>query len=349
LKQRLGKYELLKHLGTGAMASVWHARDTLLGRECALKIISEELLHGSDTARERFIQEGRLSARLDHPNIVAVYELGIEGDRPFIAMEYLPGIDLVDLLERRQPSLRAAVHIALQVARALEHAHGRGVIHRDVKPANIRILRGGRVKLVDFGIAMLVDEGLMRLTQSGIVVGSVSYLSPEQLRNHKPGRASDVFTFGLVLYELLTGRHPFDAETLHDVVCKVLEEPPPPIRNPQVPAELRALAACCLEKPLERRFGSFEPIVQGLDRVQRRLASGPAAALEPSSGGHEQPDEAFEKTVLLDPGLLAPAAGAAPAAEPPHQPRSGAGPRKTSLRRLWSLLPRPRQARGEGG
>jgi serine/threonine-protein kinase len=289
LNGRLGKYELLDELGAGGMAVVYRAHDTLLQRTVALKVINQRL-HSGESARKRFLNEARVAAALSHPNIISIYELGVEDGFPFIAMEYLPGRDLRDLLDERQTlEVRHKVNIALQIARALEHAHGRGVIHRDVKPANIRILESGIVKLMDFGIAKFLEEETSRLTRTGAVVGSTPYLSPEQLQGEEPSAASDAFAFGIVLYELLTYVRPFNAANPAATVYRILHVEAPPILDEQVPERLKSLVEACLRKPSATRLSSFPEIVRELLAIRSELAVAAGPAGVPAGVSYEPP------------------------------------------------------------
>ncbi len=268
---RIGKYEILGQLGAGGMGVVYRARDTTLDRFVALKVLRQKLRAG-DNARKRFLNEARVAAALTHPNIVGIYELGFQEDQPFIAMEYLSGRDLGELIERRHPlSLRQRAGIALQVARALEHAHSHGVIHRDVKPANIRILKNGLVKLMDFGIAKATGELLPGLTTTGAVIGSALYMSPEQARGETLTPASDIFSFGAVVYEILTGRRPFAADSIAAVIFRILAEEPPPLTPEQATPELKQLVKRCMHKSVGQRFQSFTPIIRILQSIRRQI------------------------------------------------------------------------------
>jgi serine/threonine-protein kinase len=272
---RLGKYEILGEIGAGGMAVVYKARDSLLERTIALKVINQRL-QPDESAYKRFLNEAKVAAALTHPNIVVIHELGIDEGRPFIAMEYLPGRDLRELIERGVPlELRQKIDIALQVALALDHAHGRGVIHRDVKPANIRLLDSGFVKLMDFGIAKITTEELTRLTRTGTVIGTACYMSPEQVRNETLTPASDVFSFGCVLYELLSYHKAYDASDTLAVLYQILyAEPPqlPPGQDP-IEAECCRLVEGCLKRSVAERFPSFAPVLDTLSALQRQLSS----------------------------------------------------------------------------
>jgi eukaryotic-like serine/threonine-protein kinase len=289
MDERLGKYEILGELGAGGMAVVYKARDTMLDRVVALKVINQRL-QPDENAYKRFLHEAKVAAALSHPNIVVIHELGIEEGRPFIAMEYLSGRDLRDVLERGPPlSLRQKIDIALQVALALDHAHAHGVIHRDVKPANIRLLDSGFVKLMDFGIAKITASDLTALTRTGAVIGTASYMSPEQVRNEPLTPAADIFSFGCVLFEILSGRRAYAAADTLAVLYQILYAEPPtlPAVDDPIEAECRRLVDRCLKKSVAERPGSFGPILATLSALQRqlqshdsgRISTGPAQAV----------------------------------------------------------------------
>jgi serine/threonine-protein kinase len=266
----IGKYEILEQLGAGGMAVAYKARDTLLGRIVALKVIKHKP-DTADTAYKRFLHEARIAAGLTHPNIVTIHELGLHEGQPFIVMEYLPGQDLWDLVQHKQPlGLSRTIHIALQTASALRHAHAQGVIHRDVKPHNIRILPDDAVKLIDFGIAKLSSGEATQLTQEGTVIGTIAYMSPEQVRGQPLTPASDIFSFGIVLYELVTNTKPFAGSTTGALIYSILAADPPSIPNAAAPRPLRLLIERCLKKSPAERFPSFDPIVEALSRLQQQ-------------------------------------------------------------------------------
>ncbi len=270
--RKIGKYELGSKIGSGGMAVVYQAHDVELGRQVALKLINH-VLEDTDTIRKRFLNEANVAVSLNHPNIIFVYDLGVEGDRLYMAMEYLPGRDLNEIIEDKIPlSVKQKIQIVLQTAKALQHAHGRGVIHRDIKPSNIRIVDGGGIKLMDFGIAKLLSRELTRLTSTGSAMGSPSYMSPEQILGEEITPASDVFGFGIVLYELLTYRKPFTGPTPVSRAYKIVNEPPEPIVE-DVPDGLRKLIDACLAKSVEDRFHSFDPVIDELLVLQQYYRS----------------------------------------------------------------------------
>ncbi len=225
ITQKLGKFEILASLGQGAMGHVYRARDPVLDRELALKTVAPELLAKADTMA-RFQREARAAARLQHPNIVTIYELGEVNGTLYIAMELLEGMDLAEAMGRPDRlSTAQKIRIAVEICRALDFAHKRGVFHRDVKPANVRLLKDGTVKIVDFGIARLEDSSM---TRTGLMLGTPSYMAPEVLRGGRVDHRADMWATGIVLYEMLRGIRPFEAPTIAALVYKIVHEPPPP-------------------------------------------------------------------------------------------------------------------------
>ena len=210
------------------MGTVYKAYDPLLARVVAVKVISGQFSSQPDL-RERFFREARAVARLDHPNIVTVYDLGEQDGLPYLAMQFLEGRDLEHRMRSPEGmSLARKVEVALSIAAGLSHAHACGIVHRDVKPANVFITDDGQIKLLDFGLARLVTS---ELTRSNVMVGTVSYMAPEQLRGEKTDHRVDIFSFGVVLYELLGGRKPFQAESFASTMYKILEETPEPLEH----------------------------------------------------------------------------------------------------------------------
>jgi serine/threonine protein kinase len=205
--KKMGKYELIEQVGRGAMGEVYKAQDPFIGRLVALKTITGALT-GRPDLLERFYQEARSAGTLQHPNIVTVYELGKEGETPFIAMEFIEGESLESMIERRPVlTLTQKVSYIIPVCRALDYAHKRGVVHRDIKPGNVMITKEGGVKVVDFGIARLMDSSH---TQTNTIIGTLGYMSPQQIRGERADERSDIWACGVMLYELLTFQRPFD-------------------------------------------------------------------------------------------------------------------------------------------
>ncbi|MFN7985919.1 MAG: WD40 repeat domain-containing serine/threonine protein kinase [Thermoanaerobaculia bacterium] len=268
--ERLGPYEIVSRIGAGGMGEVWRARDTRLGREVAIKILTRTGSSDADRIR-RFEVEMKAVGRLSHPNVLAVHDAGSHDGVPYLVTELLEGETLRDRLDRGPLPLKAAAGIAVEVAQGLAAAHSSGVVHRDLKPENVFLLRDGRVKLLDFGLAKLVEppspisfEGLneaetaARLTVSGIVVGTVRYMSPEQIRGAPLDHRSDIFAFGAVLFEMLTGQVAFrKPSAIESLSATLAEDPISRLDDPTViPAEIEPVLRRCLEKDPESRFQS---------------------------------------------------------------------------------------------
>jgi hypothetical protein len=244
------------------MGEVFRAHDPVLNRDVAIKRIVAGL--GADEMiRKRFQREAEAAARLNHPNIITVYELGIEGDQLFMAMEMLSGIDLKQALVSRKLSLDEKLAIVEQICEGLAFAHARGVVHRDLKPANIHLLPNGKVKIMDFGLARLSGS---EMTSTGVVMGTPHYMSPEQVRGARADARSDIFALGCVLYEMLAGSKPFDAESMHAVLYKIMQEDPRPLTEavPGTPSELSQAVARALAKNPEERFQDASQMVAAI-------------------------------------------------------------------------------------
>jgi serine/threonine protein kinase len=254
---RNGRYVLERQLGHGGMASVYAARDTGLDRTVAVKVLADNLA-GDDDLRKRFLREARLAARLSHPNVVNVFDAGEDDGRPYIVMELVEGETLA---ERGRVSPAEARRLALQAARGLAHAHEAGLVHRDIKPGNLLLRRDGTLKIADFGIAWAAET--TALTQAGTVLGTAAYLAPEQALGEEVTPAADVYSLGAVLYELLTGRPPFEFESLPDLAEKQRAMAIAPVRElaPEVPRDLEDLVMRCLA-----RNPSYRPTAEELVR-----------------------------------------------------------------------------------
>ncbi len=264
-----GRYAVIEPVGSGGMADVYRARDELLGREVAVKVLSERF--ATDRAFvERFKREAQSAANLSHPNIVSLYDYGAEGSTYFIVMEFIDGRSLSDLIAEEGPLLpERAAEIASDVTKALERAHTAGLVHRDIKPSNIMLTSSGQTKVTDFGIVRaLGGDAEHTMTQTGMVIGTAAYLSPEQAQGNPVDARSDVYSLGCVLYEMLTGRAPFTGDTPLAIAYKhVREDPDPPsTANPDVPSALDAITLKALAKNADNRFLSAHEMNEDLQR-----------------------------------------------------------------------------------
>jgi len=251
---KIGRYEILDEIGQGAMGTVYRARDPLIERTVAIKTVPIAQLQqeGAD-AESRFLREAQSAGRLSHPNIVTIYDVGEADGLAYIAMEYLPGRTLRDLMDKGPMPLDLALDTAMQMAEAMAFAHEHGVIHRDIKPANVVVTgKRGQIKLTDFGIAHLVNSDH---TQAGQMLGSPRYMSPEQAMGREVDGRSDIFSLGAVLYEMLTGHYAFDGDSLPTIVYRVINEAPVPATTlrPRISAGLASLLAHMLNKKPEAR------------------------------------------------------------------------------------------------
>ncbi len=272
--RQVGRYQVKSRLGRGGMATVYRAHDPSIGRDVAIKFLHASLCEDED-CRMRFLREARAAGGLSHPNIVVVHDVGEIERRPYMAMELIDGLPLSDKLEKiRCLPVREVVIIGLQLARALEYAHARGIVHRDIKPGNIMILADGQtIKVADFGIAHMDDGSNEQRTMIGAVMGTPQYMSPEQTRGDKVDGRSDLFSAGIVLYQLLAGERPFRGESLVAVATKIATEDPPPLnqKRPEVPASLRRVVDRLLAKKPEQRYQSGKEVVEALQKVLQEI------------------------------------------------------------------------------
>ena len=268
-----GRYELEELVGVGGMAHVYRARDLNLDRTVAVKVLDDRIAAEAD-AVERFQREARMAAGLAHENIVAVIDRGDDNGRPFIVFEYFAGITLKQLVRTSGPlPIERALGLALQVARGLVFAHASGYVHRDVKPHNVLVDRDGRVKLTDFGIARSL-EATEGSTVTGTVMGSADYIPPEQAQARQVDERSDIYSLGVVLFELLTGELPFTGESFVAVALQHVNAPPPSVRarRAAVSSRLDAAVSKALSKSPERRFASMEAFAAELEGCLRDAA-----------------------------------------------------------------------------
>ncbi|HEY8249381.1 MAG TPA: serine/threonine-protein kinase [Burkholderiales bacterium] len=275
---QLGRYVIDSEIGRGAMGVVFKATDTVLQRTVAVKTVNMALEKDhADKYEARFYQEARAAGGLNHPNIVTVYDAGKAGDVVYMAMEYIQGVELRTLFVEGQPmGVPQALSIAAQVAEGLGYAHQQGVVHRDVKPANIMVVSEGPVKITDFGIARM--RASADLTQTGVMLGSPKYMSPEQVIGKRADHRSDIFSLGVILYEMLTGAAPFSGENVTALMYQIVNfaPPAPSTVNRQVPEMLDFVVAKMLAKPLDERYQDAREAARDLRECERSLA-GPAS------------------------------------------------------------------------
>jgi serine/threonine-protein kinase len=292
--ETISHYRILSKLGAGGMGEVYLAEDATLDRKVAVKFLSADS-DADEQAKKRLIREARTAAKLDHPNICSVYEVGEEDGRAFVVMQYIEGETLANRFRREATDLSESFDIAAQTADALAEAHSHGIIHRDIKPANIMITGRGQVKVMDFGLARLIqDEASPEtqaatkslLTEPGTVIGTVPYMSPEQVEGKALDARSDIFSFGSVLYEMLTGRQPFAAETAAATASAILTREPLPLTRfaPAVPSEMQRIVRKCLEKDRESRYQSARELLIDLRNLKRESESG--SIISEKTGSH---------------------------------------------------------------
>ena len=262
------RYEILELIGSGGMANVYKARCHRLNRLVAIKILKSDLADNADF-RRRFHDESQAVAQLSHANIVSVYDVSTNPDREYIVMELIDGITLKQYMERRgRMDWRESLHFITQIMRGLSHAHSRGIIHRDIKPQNIMVLRDGSVKVADFGIACLANQG-QTLTQEAL--GSVHYISPEQARGDRIDARSDIYSAGVVLYEMLTGRLPFEGDSAVSVAIQHLSSVPlaPRDIDPSIPEPLELICMKAMNSDPNKRYASADAMIEDLEKFRR--------------------------------------------------------------------------------
>jgi serine/threonine protein kinase len=290
---QLGRYEIISELGRGAMGVVYKARDPLLERTVAIKTVNMALEeNGAAQYEARFQQEARAAGGLNHPNIVTIHDVGKSGSTAYMAMEFIEGVELRSLLRPGEPlPLAQAVSIGAQIAEGLAYAHQRGVVHRDIKPPNIMVLQNGLVKITDFGIARMRTSAVQ--TQTGTMMGSPKYMSPEQVLGQRADHRSDLFSLGIILYEMLAGCAPFAGETLTAIMYQIVSFAPPAPSAVKlvVPEMLDVIIAKALAKPLEERYQDAAELARDLRACERELASAAGVPpLEPGAPGFSPGD-----------------------------------------------------------
>ncbi|HEY0724426.1 MAG TPA: serine/threonine-protein kinase, partial [Pyrinomonadaceae bacterium] len=309
-EETIAHYRILEPLGAGGMGAVYKAYDKKLQRVVALKVLPQEYVSQQDR-RRRFYQEARAASALNHPHILTVYEVGEEDGKPYIAMEYIEGETLRKKIKSRTLKLRQILDIAIQIADGLGKAHDAGIIHRDLKPENLMINRDGYAKILDFGLAKLIaqrdralaaadseQKTLLRVeTESGTLMGTVNYMAPEQLLGQRVDRRCDVFSFGVVLCEMLTGVAPFVHDNRIDTMHAILHREPllPNHNHPEVPEELQRILGKALAKPAKDRYQSLPDFAADLRALKRDLDLGKAVPI-----GVSRTKLTLRRTVVAD-------------------------------------------------
>ncbi len=320
-----GRYEIVERIGGGGMAIVYKAYDTLLHRHVAVKVLREQFVHDEEFI-QRFRREARSAASLSHPNVVSIYDVGQDEDIHYIVMEYIEGGTLNDIIKERAPlQAEEAVKIASQICDALDHAHQNGIIHRDIKPHNILISKSGRIKVTDFGIARAAASS--HITQTGAVLGSVHYFSPEHAKGVAQGEKSDIYSLGAVLYQMVTNRLPFAGDSPISVALKHLQEDfeEPRSINPLLPQSLENIILKALRKRPEERYESARAMLEDLEtcllperRDERKVF-------------YEPEDDDDEKTIIM-PAIREHTVAVNYGQEDEEMPKHGAG-----SRRAWQM------------
>jgi serine/threonine-protein kinase len=300
----IGRYEILGEIGKGAMGVVYRANDPLLSRVVAIKTVN--MSSDPDEMAEyeaRFYQEAKAAGGLNHPNIVTIHDIGKAGNVVYMAMEFLEGEELRELMKPGEPlAVARAVEIAAQMAEGLAYAHQHGVVHRDIKPANIMILRSGPAKITDFGIARMRSAEVR--TQTGVVLGSPRYMSPEQVAGKRAEPRSDIFSLGVIFYEMLTGKAAFTGDDITSVMYQILNvvPPPPSSVNPAVPQVLDFIVAKALAKTSEDRYQDAAELARDLHESAKSIPAGPAPAAERTAAQPKLDPQAQAAVVRSLPG-----------------------------------------------
>jgi eukaryotic-like serine/threonine-protein kinase len=286
--QQIGSYQMVSLLGAGGMGVVYQARDTRLRRPVAIKVLPADKVTDPERKR-RFIQEARAASALNHPNIIAIYDIGTESGVDFIVMEYVVGKTLDQLIGRKGMGLSEALKLAVQMADALAKAHSAGIVHRDLKPTNVMVTEDGLVKVLDFGLAKLTELSgsadaatltLEHRTEEGTIVGTVSYMSPEQAEGKRVDVRSDIFSFGSVLYEMVTGQKAFQGDTKMSTLAAIMNQEPKPVSQlvPGIPHDLEKIVQRCLRKDRERRWQNMSDLKVALQELKEESDSGKLVA-----------------------------------------------------------------------
>jgi eukaryotic-like serine/threonine-protein kinase len=282
LPEKIGRYQIVERIGRGAMGVVYRAHDSAMGRDVALKVLTADLEDDPDI-RVRFHREAEAAARLSHPNIITIFDVGEDGDRFFMVMELLRGATLREFLKQNEAALPHKLDLMIQLCAGLGSAHNASIYHRDIKPGNIFVRADGILKILDFGVARLASSSM---TAAGFIVGTPDYMSPEQARGENIDARSDIFSLGGVFYFMLTGRKPFPATELPGLFNQIQNDEPAPLLESEAPPELAAVITKTLSKKVDGRYQSCQELLDDLESVRlryprsahRAVESGPAKA-----------------------------------------------------------------------
>src|SRR5688572_16827987 len=284
--QTLGHYRIESKLGEGGMGEVYKSRDTSLSRYAAIKILHSDRIADPER-RRRFVQEAQTASALNHPNIVHIYDIDTSADMDFIAMEFVPGKTLDQSIGRKGLPVKETLAYAVQIADALAAAHAAGIVHRDIKPGNIMATENGSIKVLDFGLAKLTERGepdprgttvtMEAETKEGALLGTIAYMSPEQAEGKKLDARTDIFSFGLLLYEMLAGRRAFGGDSNLSILAAILREDPAPLAGMRkdIPRDLMRIVTRCIRKDPGRRFQVMEDVKLALEEVGEDSESAP--------------------------------------------------------------------------
>jgi len=280
MTMKFGRYEVISEIGRGSMGVVYKAHDPNLDLTVALKVLRQDRL-SSDAFVKRFLSEAKALGRLDHPNIIRVYNVDEDQGNVYIAMEFIEGESLNDVIQKKKFTPEEIIEIGSTVAATLDYAHRQGIIHRDIKPSNILIRSDGRLKITDFGIAHIEDSAAPKQTQAGEILGTPAYMSPEQVLSRQVDGRSDIFSLGVILYELSAGRMPFPGQNLAAIFNAITQIEPAPVNagNPDIPDDLSGVIAKCLQKNPDGRFSSGHELLSALKACSEK--EGPAAVTAP--------------------------------------------------------------------
>jgi serine/threonine protein kinase/Tol biopolymer transport system component len=306
---RLSQYEILSPLGAGSMGEVYRARDSRLERDVAIKVLPE-LMSADPDRLHRFEVEAKAAAALNHPNILAVYQMGTYAGVPYLVSELLKGMTLSECVRRGPVPLRKAIDYGVQIAHGLAAAHEKGIVHRDLKPDNLFVTKDGRIKILDFGLAKVVQPkepatNAPTLTMPGVAMGTVGYMSPEQVRGLATDHRTDIFAFGAILYEMVMGKRTFDKPTSADTMSAILNEEPAPISEiaPETPVALQRVVRRCLEKNAEQRFQSASDLAFALEELSDWGTAAPTGAHPAMPGEPKKVEPNRSRTALTGAGV----------------------------------------------